>query len=380
MLLAPRKFLRRSLLALSVPVKRLESLRRYRRYRLMHDETELPQLHHMLSQYREYVDTLAPVLRYRQAHFEARGYVAPGAGLPVARAWPEEDKGISYEDKLLGTLEIENGKGAEIGPLNVPVTSKRKCRVLYVDHLDTNGLRRKYETVRGIVEVDRPIVNDSLRDTLLADAPLDYVVGSQVFEHVANPIRWLQEVATVLRTGGRLAISLPDRRKSFDFFREETQAADIVAAYLEDATVPNVRSVYDHHSLASLVNMHWATPDSVYPEDIVSGRGAVKAKLATDQHLSRQCHRAREGEYLDVHAWVFTPPSFLLVMAQLAGDGFLPFRLRQFYPTNSRSPDRGSISFAIVLEKVSSDVPAAEIRRSYLKSAWRMRFQLGGTP
>ncbi len=331
----------------------------------MHDESALPQLHHMLSQYRDYVDTLAPVLRYRQAHFEARGYVAPGAGIPVARAWPEEDKGISYEDKLLGTLEIEHGKGAEIGPLNVPVTSKRKCRVLYVDHLDTNGLRKKYETVRGIVEVDRPMVNDSLRDTLLADAPLDYVVGSQVFEHVANPIRWLQEVAAVLRTGGRLAISLPDRRKSFDLLREETQAADIVAAYLEDATVPNVRSVYDHHSLASLVNMHWATPDSVYPEDIVSGRGAVKAKLATDQHLSL-VHKAREGEYLDVHAWVFTPPSFLLVMAQLAGDGFLPFRLRQFYPTNSRSPDRGSISFAIVLEKVSSDVPAAEIRRSYL--------------
>ena len=363
--LAPRKFLRRSLLALSLPVKRLESLRRYRRYRLMRDETELPQLHHVLSQYREYVDTLAPVLRYRQAHFEARGYVAPGAGIPVARAWPGEDKGISYEDKLLGMLETEHGKGAEIGPLNAPVTSKRKCRVLYVDHLDTNGLRKKYETVQGIVEVDRPIVNNSLKDTLLADAPLDYVVGSQVFEHVANPIRWLQEVATVLRTGGRLAISLPDRRKSFDFFREETQAADIVAAYLEDATVPNVRSVYDHHSLASLINMQWATLDSVYPEDILSGRGATKPRLATDQHLSL-VHRAREGEYLDVHAWVFTPPSFLLVMAQLGGDGFLPFRLHQFYPTNSQSPDRGSLGFTIVLEKVSSDVPAADIRRSYL--------------
>src|SRR5215475_2741460 len=243
-----RRLLRRLLSALSLLVKRLESLRRFRRYRLMHDEIPVPQLQGMLSQYREYVDTLAPVLRYRQAHFEIKGYVAPGAGIPMARAWPEKDNGISYEDKLLGTLELANGKGAEIGPLNTPVTSKRKCNVLYVDHLDTGGLREKYPTVQGIVEVDRPMVNGSLKETLIGDAPLDYLVASQVFEHVPNPIRWLQEVGAVLRTGGLLAISLPDRRMTFDFLREETQAADIVAAYLESVTVPNVRCVYDHLS------------------------------------------------------------------------------------------------------------------------------------
>src|SRR5262245_28036546 len=194
-----RRLVKRLLFASLLPLKRLDSLRKYRRYRLMHDEITLPELETRVSHYREYVDTLAPVLRYRQAHFEARGYVAPGAGIPLARAWPEEDKGISYEEKLLGTLPLSNGKGAEIGALNFPVTSKRKCNVLYVDHLDTSGLRKKYETVEGIVEVDRPIVNDSLKDTLIADAPLDYVVGSQVLEHLPNPIRWLQEVAAVLR-------------------------------------------------------------------------------------------------------------------------------------------------------------------------------------
>jgi len=360
-----RRFLRRSFSAASVLLKRLESLRRFRRYRLTHDEIPLPQLQAMLSQYREYVDTLAPVLRYRQAHFEIKGSIAPGAGIPVARAWPGEDRGLSYEEKLLGTLDLSDGKGAEIGPLNTPVTSKRKCNILYVDHLDTDGLRKKYQTVQGIVEVDRPMVNGSLKETLIGDAPLDYLVASQVFEHVPNPIRWLQEVAAVLRTGGLLAISLPDRRMTFDFLREETQAADIVAAYLENATVPNIRCVYDHHSLASFVNMHWMTSDSVFPEDVISGRGAIKPKITTDQHLSL-VHKAREGEYLDVHAWVFTPPSFLLVMAQLAGDGFLPFRLRQFYPTNPQSPDRGRESFSLVLERVASDVPTAEIRRSYL--------------
>ena len=362
MRLTVRRFLKKIFLALLPQVKRLQDQRDELAQKLAQSPSSCQAV---LAQYQAYVDTLAPVLQYRQAHFEARGYIAPDAAVPVARAWPEEDKGISYKDKLLGTLDLSNGKGAEIGPLNIPITSKRKCNVLYVDHLDTNGVREEYPTYPGVVEIDRPIVNGSLKDTLLSDAPLDYIVGSQVFEHVPNPIRWLQEIAAVLRTGGLLALSLPDRRLTFDFLREETRAADIVAAYLEDAIVPNIRCVYDHHSLVSFVSFPCGNLQPVFPHDIVSGRGAVKPKMMTKEHMPF-VHRAKEGEYLDVHAWVFTPPSFLLAMAQLAADGFLPFRLRQFYPTNPNSPDRGSSSFTMVLEKVASDTSVAEIRRSYL--------------
>ena len=94
------------------------------------------------------------------------------------------------------------GRGAEIGPLNIPVTSKLTSKVLYVDHLDTDGIKSKYPSLSGIVDIDRPMVNHSLTDTLQDDAPLDYLVASQVFEHVANPIRWLREIAAVLREGG----------------------------------------------------------------------------------------------------------------------------------------------------------------------------------
>jgi hypothetical protein len=110
MRLGVRGFLKRSLLAFFPPATRLESLRKFRRYKSMHDELTLPQLRAMLSQYREYVDTLPPVLRYRQAYFEAKGSVAPDAGLPVARAWPQEDKGISYEDKLLERWSYPAGR------------------------------------------------------------------------------------------------------------------------------------------------------------------------------------------------------------------------------------------------------------------------------
>jgi hypothetical protein len=216
-----------------------------------------------------YLNTVPAVVQYRQAFFQAHGYVAPGPGLPQARIYPPQDPSMSYKEKLVGLLPLAEGIGAEIGPLNIPLLSKQEANVLYVDHLDSEGLRKKYSSLTDIVEVDRPMINVSLEETLQSDAPLNYIVASQVFEHVPNPIRWLKEIATVLRQGGLAALSLPDRRLTFDFLREETRPADIVSAYLEDAAIPDVRSVYDHHSQASFINMQWATSESVLPDEIV---------------------------------------------------------------------------------------------------------------
>lgn len=316
-------------------------------------------------EYLGYLDTVAAVLQYRQAYYEVHGKIAPGAALPTSRPWPNPDDNVSYKDKLTRHLNLK-GRGAEVGPLNIPLLSKEESDVLYVDHLSTEGLREKYPTLHDIAPIDLPIVNDSLADTLRPVAPLDYVVGSQVMEHVPNPIRWLQELATVLRPEGKVALSLPDRRLTFDFFREETRPAEIVAAFINDDTIPSVQSVYDNQSLATAINMQWAIPGSLYPDDVVAGRGAISPPKAATNHLE-MVEIAKSGKYLDSHCWVFTPTSFLLLMAQLASDGFLPYRCHQFYPTNARSSDRGSSSFTVVLETVGQETSNADRRLSFLR-------------
>jgi SAM-dependent methyltransferase len=323
---------------------------------------EIDGMRNELNEMREFTDSNAAVLQYRRAYHEAHGSVAPSAAMPSAKAYPASGSGLSYKQKLTGLLPVETGLGAEIGPLNIPLLSKQEANVLYVDHLDVHGLRRKYPTVEGIVDIDRPMVSHSLSETLKADAPLDYIVASQVFEHVPNPILWLQEIAGVIRVGGRVALSLPDRRMTFDLFREESAAADMVAAYFADEKVPDVRAVYDNQCLATAVDIPWIRASSMHPKEVIDARGARSPDKVVEDHL-RLARMALDGEYLDTHCWVFTPPSFLIVMAQLAEDGLLPFLCRQFYPTDLSSGDRGSASFVVILERAEF---STDLRKSFL--------------
>jgi SAM-dependent methyltransferase len=256
-----------------------------------------------------FLDRQGQVLQYRRLYFQAFGHIAPNDALPSAHAWPELDDGLSYRDKMIHGLPL-SGRGVEIGPLNIPLLPKAESNVLYLDHLDTAGIRTKYPFLDDIVEIDRPMVDGSIEATLRQDAPLDYLIASQVFEHVPNPIRWLNEIAAVLRPGSVFSISLPDRRMTFDLYREETRPSDMIAAYLADAAVPDRRAVYDHHSLACTVNMHWAVPDALFPGEVLTGRGAVQARILTSNPIGLS-KMAGDGVYLDVHCWVFTPTTFV---------------------------------------------------------------------
>ena len=312
----------------------------------------------------DYINTLPAVIQYRQAYFEIRGNIAPGDALPTTRAWPNPNNSLSYREKLISGLPLTTGKGVELGPLNIPIVRKTQGNILYVDYLNTENLRKVYSNIPDIVPVDRSILNNDLKETLQNDLPIDYMIASQVFEHVSNPIKWLQELAAVLNINGLLSLSIPDRRNTFDFLREETRTADLMAEYLEAINVPTVRTVYDSYSLGSMVNMGWL-PEQVYPKDIIAGRGSIKPKLTCEDYMP-VVHRAKMGEYIGVHNQVFTPPNFLLIMAQLAIEGVLSFKLKQFYPTNFDSVDRDNHSFTVILEKTNAD--RLEIRRSFLQA------------
>ena len=62
--------------------------------------------------------------------------------------------------------------------------------------------------------------------------------------------------------------------------------------------------------------------------------------------------KVREGQYFDLHAWVFTPDSFRQIIGDLQDLRLIGLRERHFHPT------RGC-EFFVTLEKAAVDRRAA---------------------
>ncbi len=220
--------------------------------------------------------------------------------------------------RLLDGLDLASGCGLEIGPLATPILRRPQHRVLYLDHVPTEQLRRTYEAdpavrVDAIVPVDVVWADASLRDAVGAEIRFDHVVASHVVEHVPDLVTWLAEIGTVLRPDGALRLIVPDRRFTMDIARRETVLADVLAAHLEKRTRPTPRDVIDFYGNYRIVER-----DAAWMGVEPPGDGAALSEIGT---AMTQARSALAGAYCDAHCWVFTPGSFVRLMGNLAAIG-----------------------------------------------------------
>lgn len=237
---------------------------------------------------------------------------------------------------LLQGLDLAATRGLEIGPLHNPILLKSEARVLYVDHVGTDALRRKYAgdpnvPAGRIVEVD-VVWNGGRLDEAVGHQRFDYVVASHVIEHVPDLIGWLAELKAVLHPCGTVRLIVPDRRYCFDFRRESSAAADVILAARERATIPGPRQILDFMLNIAPLDLSEAWSGGAAPDPAPS-RHDYQQALAVVQHA------LAERAYHDVHCWAFTPLSFARLMRQLAAYGLLGFACTQCTETAAGSLD-----------------------------------------
>ena len=119
---------------------------------------------------------------------------------------------------ILGNLDVRTLKGLEIGPLHNPLVRKADGVILYVDHADTEFIKKANPNPQfnnddivniDIVWGDRPLKG-------LVPHPMDYVLASHVIEHVPDMIGWLMDLHGALKEDGLICLAIPDRRFTFD--------------------------------------------------------------------------------------------------------------------------------------------------------------------
>ncbi len=256
--------------------------------------------------------------------------------------------------RLLDGLDLASGLGLEIGALATPILRRPGHRVLYLDHVPTEQLRMTYTSdpavdVQAIVPVDVVWAGASLRAALGAEIRFDHVVASHVVEHVPDVLTWLAEIGTVLGPDGALRLIVPDRRFTMDISRRETVLADVLAAQLEKRTRPSPRDVIDFYGNYRVVDRDVAWTGVEPPED-----GGAVSEVGS---AMTQARSALAGAYCDAHCWVFTPGSFVRLMAKLAAIGACGFLCARIVDTVP-----GEIDFFVHLQR-SDD--AERIRDSW---------------
>lgn len=239
------------------------------------------------------------------------------------RAYPDGLAAPTTRADFLAGVDT-SGSVLEIGPFDCPQFEGEN--VSYFDVLDQNDLRRRAVAHGRLPErcpqIDFVSPNGDLR---IVDRKFQTVFSSHVIEHQPDLIAHLRAVQDILAPGGQLCMIVPDKRFCFDHFIPESTIAEVVDAAAQ-AKTHSARSVLLHslftthnNAIAHWLGFHGDRPRSHREHDV------IKAAMAEQQ-------RSIDGEYVDVHAWYFTPDGFLDVMRALGATesiGLTPVKIHR---------------------------------------------------
>ena len=120
-----------------------------------------------------------------------------------------------------------------------------------------------------------------------------------------------------------LVLAVPDKRFSFDVLRPLSSTGDVLQAHLEKRTRHNAGALFDEVAYNVLRGGALAWPPSNHGE-MKFFRPLADAKAIFE-------HACRSSDFIDIHAWQFTPSSFRLVINDLQEMGFLGLREMSFH-------------------------------------------------
>jgi SAM-dependent methyltransferase len=134
------------------------------------------------------------------------------------------------DERTLTAARYLQGEGLEIGAFNSPLTLPRGATVRYVDYAPLKELKRQFPDLKFQVP---DLVDDGARLASIKDDSQDFLVACQMIEHTEDPIEAIENWLRVLKPGGVLFLTIPDRRFTFDFDRPVTSLEHLFKDHVE---------------------------------------------------------------------------------------------------------------------------------------------------
>lgn len=231
--------------------------------------------------------------------------------------------------------------GLEIAPWFAPIAPKSTgYNVRVLDVFDRPTLLARAKLDPDLVNRDMSLVEEvdfvgsaTEIGAIIPEKDLgtfDYIVSSHNFEHLANPIKFLQGCAKVLKPGGLLSIVVPDRRGCFDYFRPNTQLGDWLDAYATNRDRPLPRQVFD---LKSNLSYFQDGPRKLGAFSVGETRSSVMLSGNLTEAYKKYYLDPLEDGYHDAHCTVMTPASLEMLLTETQYLGFVDFTIEEVSAT-----------------------------------------------
>jgi predicted SAM-dependent methyltransferase len=287
-----------------------------------------------------------------------------------------EDAWMDRREQLLKHI-TKWQKGIEIGPWFAPLAAKREgYNCLSLDVFETETLKKNAEgdpfvdnsQISSIETVDIVASSTEIYDVIAARGELstfDYIISSHNFEHLSNPIKFLQGCEKVLKLGGYLSMAVPDKRSCFDYFRPTSTLGSWLEAYTSNCVHPTAVQGFEQASF----NCKYSDNDedcSSFPltKDPNKINSQINIKNVFDIYMQRK--DTKDVKYYDTHCWTFTPSSFYLIILDVMFLKLVNFDVEEITENNGNE-------FYVHLRRVESrwfdDSEFYAKRESLLRSA-----------
>lgn len=243
------------------------------------------------------------------------------------------DLRVDFFEKMISD---QSKRILEIGPLNRPIADKKiypntyYCDIrstedvqrLYSgnDYLEATGIMINPET---IVPIDY-VIQESYEKTFEKIEKFDFVIASHVLEHTENLIFSLQDISTILSTGGMFCIVYPDKRYCFDHFRTSASFRDAYRVFRNGST-ENAQMVFDFYFSVISEN----NPCVFWEKDSVLDY----LPESSYKHAVKHYEEVLSGSKMeDIHYWPFSDMDFLKFLYDCTRAGLIPLRCVSFQP------------------------------------------------
>ena len=237
----------------------------------------------------------------------------------------------------------------EIGPLCFPSMDVSRPNIKTIDYFSKEELIENYKKdpnvdLSKICKVDYVVKSGRYLDVI--KDKFDFVFSSHNIEHVPCIITFLNNLADVLKPNSFVFLCIPDYRYCFDRYRNESNIFEILNAFYNKATIPNIIKVCEsnflttHNDSVQLWNDQHSSANNIYKEykkrdEFYQNKSQEIINRFDD--IVNLIKEVQNGKYIDSHCWQFTSQSFENIINILNIKNYIRLKVHRIYHTLNNS-------------------------------------------